>query len=154
MVWGDCVYPFLSRRHDELVECGRRFYPGQMHRALRQSGFDIVYSSHFLGWGFPVALVLAAAHRMRRPFSRGTSADSAGERSAAGDDRPLPSWLNSTLARCTYWEWQAGQWGLKMPLGVSRLILARKSARRPVSAVEPRPERVAIHQTAAVDRCP
>jgi SAM-dependent methyltransferase len=156
LIWSDCVYPCLRRGHDELVECGRRFYPQQMHHFLRNSGLEVVYSSHFLGWGFPIALVLAGVHRGKRRFARRDAGDVASRLPLRGDDRPLPSWLNAALAGCTYWEWRAGLWGAKMPLGVTRLILARKSARCPASAVGSGQvrQRAANHETATVDRCP
>jgi SAM-dependent methyltransferase len=122
ILWNECVYPCLARGHDELVEGGRRFYPAEMHRLLREAGFDVVFSSHFLGWGFPVAWLLAAGHRLRRRFGLNAVG---GKCPSAGDDRPLPSWLNALLYRGTYQEWRASLWGLKVPCGVSRLILAR-----------------------------
>jgi hypothetical protein len=79
-----------------------------------------------LGWGFPFALLLAAGYRLRKRLGRKYSDGDL----AVGDDRPLPRWLNAALEHITYWEWRGGLTGLKMPLGVSRLILARKSATR------------------------
>jgi SAM-dependent methyltransferase len=124
IIWGDCVYPCLARSHDEAVECERRFYPNQMHRMLGLSQFNVVFSSHFLGWGFPVALGMAAAHRLAKAAGlvrRQQSEDSV-------DDHAPVAPLNYLLHRLTYWEWLAGLWGFKAPLGVSRLILARKCA--------------------------
>jgi hypothetical protein len=132
ILWGDCVYPCLARPHDEFVEAARRFYPSQMHELLRASGFEVVFSSHFLGWGFPVAWGLAVWHRLTTAVGRGGPADPAG----AVDDRPLPQLVNEALASLTYWEWRASLWGLKTPLGVSRLVLARKSAGPPAAAAE------------------
>src|SRR5262245_52056472 len=62
ILWGDCVYPCLARGHDEVVESVRRFYPQQMHDMLSDTGFQVHFSSHFLGWGFPVALGMGALH--------------------------------------------------------------------------------------------
>lgn len=122
ILWGDCVYPCLSRPHDELVEAGRRFYPAQMHDMLRTTGFEIVHSSHFLGWGFPIAFTMATLHRLAKMMGW-TRAEQV-RRSA--DDRPLPGMLNGALTRLTYWEWRIGLWGPKAPVGVSRLVLARR----------------------------
>jgi SAM-dependent methyltransferase len=127
LLWGDCLYPCLRRGHDELVETGRRFYPSEMHRLLRMAGFEVVSSSHFLAWGFPLALMMAAAYRFGGFFGRQTESD---RRVASIDERPLPGWLNTALGGWTYWEWHASLWGLKMPVGVSRLVLARKLPQR------------------------
>ena len=122
ILWSDCVYPCLARSHDDIVESGRRFHPQQMHRMLRAAGFNIVFSSHFLGWGFPFAWGMAAVHRFAKAIGLSRSAD---QRESV-DDRSPPALLNDVLRRLTFWEWRAGLWGLKVPLGVSRLILARK----------------------------
>jgi len=123
LVWGDCVYPCLAREHDEFVGAQRRFYPRQMHRLLAEAGFRVVSSAPMLGWAFPVALGLAAVYRLRRRFGR--TGQSVADRQST-DDRPLPGPLNAALEAITYWEWRLSLSGLRMPLGVSRLILARK----------------------------
>lgn len=123
IVWGDCVYPCLARRHDEFVQAQRRFYPRQMHRLLAEAGFRVVASAPMLGWAFPLALGLAAAHRLRGWMGRAGRAAQCPE---CTDDRPLPAPLNAALEALTYWEWRLSLWGLKMPLGVSRLVLAQK----------------------------
>jgi SAM-dependent methyltransferase len=123
LVWGDCVYPCLAREHDEFVAAQRRFYPRQMHRLLAQAGFRVVTSAHLLGWAFPLAFGLAMTHRLRRRFGR--NGQSVAELQST-DDRPLPGPLNAALEAITYWEWRLSLSGLKVPFGVSRLILARK----------------------------
>jgi SAM-dependent methyltransferase len=120
MVWGDCVYPCLARQHDEFVQAERRFYPRQMHGLLAGAGFRVAASAPMLGWAFPLAIGLAAAHRLKRRLS------GAGEALECTDDRPLPGPLNAVLEGLTYWEWRLSLCGLKMPLGVSRLVLAQK----------------------------
>jgi len=123
LIWGDCVYPCLAREHDEFVGAQRRFYPRQMHRLLAEAGFRVVTSAHLLGWAFPLALGMAATHRLRRRFGR--TAEGVAEREST-DDRPLPGPLNAALEALTFWEWRLSLCGLKAPLGVSRLILAQK----------------------------
>jgi hypothetical protein len=99
-----------------------------MHEMLHAAGFEVVFTSHFLGWGFPVAGGLAAWHRLLTAIRwRGRT-----EPAGAVDDRPLPRLLNDLFASLTYWEWRVSLWGLKAPLGVSRLVLARKAATFPV----------------------
>jgi len=123
LIWGDCVYPCLAREHDEFVGAQRRFTPRQMHRLLSEAGFRVVHSAHMLGWAFPLALGLAAGHRLRRRFGR--SAEFVAERQST-DDRPLPAPVNAALEAITYGEWRLSFCGLKAPVGVSRLILARR----------------------------
>ncbi len=122
LIWSECTYPWLRRGHDDLVQCARRFYPGEMHRLLHAAGFAIARSEHFVGWGVPVVLIEAAAYRLRKRYGLARSAESF----PSGDDRPLPRWLNWLLEELTFAEWTAGQAGLRVPWGVSRLILARK----------------------------
>jgi SAM-dependent methyltransferase len=143
IVWGDCVYPCLARQHDEFVQAERRFYPRQMHRLLAGAGFRVAASTPMLGWAFPLALGLAAAHRLKRRFHRvGRPFQAVSDKRRPGkavlrpggaggalectDDRPLPGPLNAVLEGLTYWEWRLSLWGIKMPLGVSRLLLAQK----------------------------
>ncbi|MHB1034271.1 MAG: class I SAM-dependent methyltransferase [Pirellulales bacterium] len=123
ILWGDCVYPCLARQHDEFVDCRRRFYPGQMLRLLRAGGFEVEFASHLLGWAFPVALGMAALHRLKRRWG---AAGDGGERLESTDDRPLNKYINAALYWLTYGEWRAGFAGLKAPVGVSYLVIARK----------------------------
>jgi len=143
ILWGDCVYPCLARQHDEFVQAERRFYPRQMHRLLAEAGFRVAASAPMLGWAFPLALGLAVTHRIKRRFHfAGGPFQAVSEERRPGkavprsggaglslertDDRPLPGPLNAALEGLTYWEWRLSLWGLKMPFGVSRLILAQK----------------------------
>ncbi len=48
IVWNEAAYPFLKRQHDDFVQTGRRFYPHQMHRALEEAGFEVLFGSHLL----------------------------------------------------------------------------------------------------------
>jgi SAM-dependent methyltransferase len=123
LIWAECVYPCLARQHDEFVNCQHRFYPREMHRLLQSSGFEVVYSSHLAGWAFPIAWAMALAFRAGGRFGRGSV--NVGELEST-DDRPLPPLLNALLEEITYREWRASLLGWKMPLGVSRLVLARK----------------------------
>ncbi|MBL8827685.1 MAG: hypothetical protein JNM18_11965, partial [Planctomycetaceae bacterium] len=117
------TYPFLKRQHDDFVSTARRFYPGEMRGMLADAGFDVIQGSHLLGWGFPVALGLAGWYRIKQLFGLNRRL---AEEQAETDDRPLPEWLNELLMRITYGEWSLGLAGLKLPLGVSYLVLARK----------------------------
>jgi hypothetical protein len=66
---------------------------------------------------------MALAFRAGGRFGRGSV--NVGELEST-DDRPLPPLLNALLEEITYREWRASLLGWKMPLGVSRLVLARK----------------------------
>jgi len=136
LVWNEAAWPFLARGHDDFVEAARRFYPQQMKQLLIEAGFEVVHGSHLLAWGFPVALALAGAHRLRRLLGL-YPRDEDGDEQDYSDDRPLPEWLNELLMRATYAEWSLGLSGLKAPLGVSYLLLARKPQSVPVIAAAP-----------------
>ncbi len=123
LIWNEAAYPFLTRQHDEFVEASRRFYPSEMRGMLIDAGYDVVYGSHMLSWGFPIAATLAAAYRLKRLVGLGRRPVDEQDET---DDRPLPEWLNDLLMKVTYGEWALGLSGLKLPLGVSYLVLARK----------------------------
>lgn len=123
LIWSDATYPVLRRQHDAFVEVDRRFYPGEMKRMLTQAGFEIVHGAPMLAWGFPVALGLSLLCRARKAL--GLLRNLADEQDTS-DDRPLPVWLNELLTRATYSEWQWSLSGIKAPVGVSYLLLARK----------------------------
>ena len=124
LIWNEGVYPILARAHDEFVEAGRRFRPREMRALLEAEGFRVRFASHLLGWGFPIALVLAAVHRARRRMFPSRS-----YKDHASDDRPLPRWINAALRELTYFEWSCSLRHIKMPLGVSYLVIAQKPAR-------------------------
>ena len=120
-LWNECIYPQLWREHDDFVHCGRRFYPREMHAILEGNGFDVIHSSNLLAWGTPIALALSLCYRIRtRVFRRGLASK------RHTDDRPLPDMLNRLLMQLTDLEWRLGESSVRLPFGVSRIILARK----------------------------
>jgi SAM-dependent methyltransferase len=121
IIWNEGVYPMLARGHDAFVEAGRRFRPREMRRLLGTAGFNVRFASHLLGWGFPLAFGLGMLHRARRWMTPA--------RRYAGhvsDDRPLPRPLNVVLRELTYLEWACSLRRLKLPFGVSYLVIAQK----------------------------
>jgi SAM-dependent methyltransferase len=123
VVWNEGVYPILARAHDEFVEAGRRFRPRQMRAMLAAQGFRVRFSSHLLGWAFPIALALATLHRARRIVFPSRRYDV-----HASDDRPLPAPINATLRELTYFEWACSLRHIKVPFGVAYLAIAEKTA--------------------------
>lgn len=123
LVWNEGVYPLLAREHDEFVEAGRRFRPKQMCRLLESQGFRVRFGSHLLAWGFPIALSLAMLHRAQRWMQPAPNFDD-----HVSDDRPLPVALNALLREVTYFEWACSLHHLKLPWGVSYLVIAQKAA--------------------------
>jgi SAM-dependent methyltransferase len=125
VIWNEAAYPFLARKHDRFVQSQRRFYPRQMHRLLEEAGFEVQFGSHLLAWAFPIGLALAAAHQARQWIATIVPLKPARD---PADDRRLPAFLNSVLCRVTYWEWYASLARLKVPFGISYLVVARNSA--------------------------
>lgn len=121
IVWNDAVYPILARAHDDFVETGRRFRPREMHALLEAEGFKVRFASHLVGWGFPIALVLAMLHRARQWVFRPRR-----DNDQLCDDRPLPPLLNTMLREVTYFEWACSLRHIKLPFGVSYLMIAQK----------------------------
>jgi SAM-dependent methyltransferase len=122
LIWNEGVYPLLARDHDEFVEAGRRFRPRQMRQLLDSQGFSVRFGSHLLGWGFPIALSLAMLHRAKRRLLGGNSYDD-----HVSDDRQLPRGMNALLREVTYFEWACSLRRLKLPWGVSYLVIAQKA---------------------------
>jgi len=134
LIWSDAAYPFLARQHDRFVNAGRRFYPRQMKQLLTDAGFEVVDGSHMLAWGFPIALALATAYRVRSWFQR---SESLAEVQDTSDDRPLPGWINRLLTNVTVAEWQLSSKRLMLPMGVSYLVIARKPVAVPAQVAVP-----------------
>jgi SAM-dependent methyltransferase len=124
IVWNEGVYPILARSHDQFVHAGRRFRPGEMHKLLTDEGFCVRFASHLVGWGFPIALGLALLHRTKRRLFCPRSYDK-----HVSDDRPLPRVVNALLRELTYFEWACSLGRLKLPFGVSYLVIAQKATR-------------------------
>lgn len=123
LVWNEPAYPFLWRQHDRQTAAGRRFFPREMQKLLEDCGYELVFRSHLLGWGFPLAALLSLRDRWR--WGRhGLAKVSAADESL--DHRPLPSWCNTILRLFTYGEWSLQLSGWPLPWGVSYLLAARK----------------------------
>ena len=135
IVWNEAVYPFLKRRHDVFVHTGRRFYPRQMHRALEDAGFEVLFGSHLLSWAFPIGLGLAAAYRARSFLSRAMPRKLVGD---PADDRLLPTTLSNILRALTYWEWYFSLKVARLPVGISYLVIARNGVQQ---RADSRPDR-------------
>jgi SAM-dependent methyltransferase len=123
IIWNEGVYPILARAHDTFVEAGRRFRPREMRALLEAAGFSVRFGSHLLGWGFPLALALGMLHRARSWTAPARSYDG-----HVSDDRPLPRPLNAALRELTCFEWACSLRSLKLPFGVSYLVIAEKPA--------------------------
>jgi SAM-dependent methyltransferase len=121
LIWNEGVHPILARAHDAFVDSGRRFRPREMRALAQGAGFQVRFASHLLGWAFPIALTLAGAQRARQRWMRSRAAED-----HSLDDRPLPRPLNKALRELTYFEWACSLRGLKLPFGVSYLLIARK----------------------------
>ncbi len=121
LIWNEGVHPILARAHDEFVESDRRFRPREMHALVESQGFRVHAAAHLAAWGFPIALSLSLAQRLRRRLF--TARDYSGH---VSDDRPLPAIVNATLRELTYREWWCAQHGAKLPFGVSYLLIAQK----------------------------
>ncbi len=123
LIWNEPAYPFLWRQHDRQTAAGRRFLPSDMKKMLEAEGYELVFRSHLLAWGFPFAALLSLRDRWR--WGRDRVSTSAEE---GADHRPLPGWVNGFLRLFTYAEWSLQLSGLPIPWGVSYMVAARKKA--------------------------
>lgn len=65
----DAAFPFLKRRHDQLVMGSRRFRVPQLQQMLHQSGFSDIRCTYWNSPSFLPALALAMANRIHTPPS-------------------------------------------------------------------------------------
>jgi len=109
------AFQSLKSHHDELVDIERRFTRGEVMHFLRARGFEVLAEGYWNTFLFPVAALL---RWMDRRFIRGEK--------RLSDLRPLPSWLNSILAKLVVLE-AAMATRVRFPFGLSVFCAARRT---------------------------
>jgi len=110
------AFMFLWTEHDEVNRHFHRYTRPDLVAAVRQQGFDIVTSSY---WNMTLFPPVAAVRLLKRllPKPKRPPQD---QLSAAAP------WLNTTLLSLLRGENALLNLGLRFPLGVSTLVIARK----------------------------
>jgi SAM-dependent methyltransferase len=108
-------HPWLWSETDEYACHVRRYRAAELHRKVKAAGFEIVRSTSFV----TVLLPALMASRLARKKGQGREFDPLAEFG-------ITPWLNDTLARVLEAERAAIRGGLNLPIGGSRLVVARK----------------------------
>jgi SAM-dependent methyltransferase len=103
-------HPELWSSTDEDAQHTRRYRPGELEGKLRETGFSVVYSTSFVSLPLP-----ALWYSRRRP------------KTVAHCELTLPPALNGSLGALLYAERLLLKSGIRLPLGGSRLVAARKT---------------------------
>lgn len=112
LIWNEAAHSFLKRQHDVLVHGARRFAKSEAKESLAACGFKLLFFRHLLTWAFPIGLALALYSRVRGKME-------GREQSSPDQENRFFFWLSSL-------EWRLGHIGLKLPLGISWLLVAQK----------------------------
>lgn len=108
-------HPFLWSELDEIACHQRRYRRGEMEAKLRATGFEVLMTTSFVSFLLPV---LAVARLRRRTATAGNPSR----------ELELPRWLNASLYGVLALERHLINWGVRFPVGGTRLVVARKQA--------------------------
>lgn len=108
-------HPSLWSVQDDAAHHVRRYRRGELEDRMRAAGFEILYSTSF------VSLLLPALFMSRRRMH-----DVRTEHDPFAEFR-IPRWLDATLGAVMAIERMLLLAGIRMPVGGSRLVVARKA---------------------------
>lgn len=112
------AFPSLARDMDTAAMGRKRYRLAEMANLCRAAGLQVLRSSYFTSFGFPLLLGLKALHRAARRQSE--------RREPAADMRPLPPAANAVLYLAASLEAGLVAAGVPMPCGTTLLCLARR----------------------------
>lgn len=101
---------------DDHAHHVRRYAAGDLRDKITDAGFEVLRSTSFVSILLP--MMMLSRLRMK---GRSDAYDPI-------DEMRMPSWLNSILYRVMRVENALIRWGVRFPLGGSRLVVARKTA--------------------------
>lgn len=117
-------HPALWSAQDDLARHERRYRRGELESKLRDAGFVIVASTSFM------TLLLPAMWLSRR---RAPAAAAPGAR-VTDDEMAPPAWANALMGATLAIERRAIALGVMLPVGGSRLVVARRMRAAEASA--------------------
>lgn len=108
------AFDCLKGAHDVAVNVGRRYTRPRLQKLLNQSGFDVEWLTY---WNMLLFIPIAIWRRVSRFQAR--------RRRARSDLRPLPSWVNRSMAAYVQYELRLAKL-FPLPVGTSILAVARR----------------------------
>ncbi|ROZ79125.1 trans-aconitate 2-methyltransferase [Ramlibacter sp. WS9] len=118
-------HPWLWSAADEYACHVRRYRAAELHQKVRAAGFEIVRSTSFVSALLPAMMVSRLAHRQR----------AAGRYDPQAEFKIRP-WLNTALESALACERGMIRAGIDLPVGGSRLLVARKPAHQPARVID------------------
>jgi SAM-dependent methyltransferase len=109
-------HPWLWSQADSYAQHVRRYDKAELHKKLASTGFEIIRSTSFVSTLLPA---MAASRLMNRRASE-KPYDALAEFN-------IPAWLNNLLWRALSLEVSLVDFGLNLPIGGSRMVLAKKT---------------------------
>ncbi|MDO8941607.1 MAG: class I SAM-dependent methyltransferase, partial [Desulfobacterales bacterium] len=107
------AYDWLWSQHDERAHHQRRYTERRLRLALKAGGFTVPYSTYFNTFLLPVAVVIRMAERFTGKVTDGQAL--------------LPGLVEEAFYRTFRLERLATSCGVRLPLGLSILAVARNS---------------------------
>lgn len=113
------AFSILAREMDVVAMTRRRYRRGEFAALLRAAGFEVLLSSYFTSFGFPLLLGMKALRSLRAGWSHEDSGPQA-------DMKPLSPALGDVLHGLATIEARAIEGGIPMPFGTTLVCLARR----------------------------
>ena len=117
------AFPILRREMDKIAMTRKRYRLAELKRLCGSSGLQVLLSSYFTSFGFPVILVMKAFTRLREAWSHQESA-------AAIDMKELTPKVNHAMYRLARLEGRAISYGIPIPFGTTLICIARNRDRQ------------------------
>lgn len=112
------AFPVLAREMDAASMGSKRYRRGAFALLCRNAGLEVLFTSYFASFGFPILLTLKALKRiMLRPRDAGLGVDM----------KPLHPLVNKFMHVLATIEAKAIVHGLQMPFGTTLVCVARKT---------------------------
>jgi SAM-dependent methyltransferase len=113
------AFSFLAREMDAIGMAVRRYRRSALSAICQAAGAQVLFSSYFTSFGFPLLLGRNAVYRLA------SEAGAPNDR-AALDMKQLSRPLNETLFRLAVFEGDLISRGIRMPFGTTVICVARK----------------------------
>jgi SAM-dependent methyltransferase len=113
------AFPALAREMDKIGMARRRFHRAAFATLCRDAGFDVLFSSYFTSFGFPMLLALKIMRRLSALLGRS-------EKGQTADMRTLHPTLNEGLYAAAAIESRAIVRGISLPFGVTLICVAQR----------------------------
>jgi len=113
------AFASLFREMDVAVMTRRRYRRRAFAEMCRAAGFEVLFTSYFTSFGYPLLLAIKALHRLRLGWRRA-------EARATADMKPLGPFLNACLYALEALEARLIGRNVEMPFGTTLVCVARR----------------------------